>query len=71
MRQAAVQTLPPDLYDYTRPPQDSGAKPLADALVDWRVIDDWPAQVPVTSEEVDVFEAWFGDVIDEIFVRRP
>ena len=29
--------------------------------------DDWPERVPVTSAEVDVFEAWFGDVFDELF----
>ena len=33
----------------------------------WRVIDDWPAQVPITDAEVAVFEAWFGDVFDELF----
>ncbi|MBV9692701.1 MAG: hypothetical protein JO261_03270 [Alphaproteobacteria bacterium] len=34
---------------------------------DWRVLDDWPKRVPVTEREVDVFEAWFGDVLDELF----
>jgi hypothetical protein len=33
----------------------------------WRVSDDWPSQVPITDAEVAVFEAWFGDVLDEIF----
>ena len=33
----------------------------------WRVIDDWPARVPVTDAELDVFEAWFGDLFDELF----
>jgi hypothetical protein len=33
----------------------------------WRVIDDWPAQVPVSDAEVAVFEAWFGDVFDALF----
>ena len=43
----------------SRPPDnDPGA---------WRVIDDWPERVPVTEREVDVFEAWFGDVLDELF----
>lgn len=33
----------------------------------WCVKDDWPAQVPVTDAEVTVFEAWFGDIFDELF----
>ena len=38
-----------------------------DDLSTWTVTDDWPERVPVTSAEVDVFEAWFGDVFDELF----
>ena len=40
---------------------------LKDDLSTWVVTDDWPERVPVTSVEVDVFEAWFGDVFDELF----
>ena len=29
--------------------------------------DDWPEDVPVTEAEVDVFEAWFGDLADALF----
>jgi hypothetical protein len=29
--------------------------------------DDWPEQIPVTEAEVEVFEAWFGDLFDELF----
>ena len=29
--------------------------------------DDWPERIPVTDAEVDVFEAWFGDLFDELF----
>lgn len=36
-------------------------------LSDWIVTDDWPERVPVTQAEVAVFEAWFGDVFDELF----
>lgn len=35
-------------------------------LIGWRVIDDWPQRVPVTEREVDVFETWFGDILDEL-----
>lgn len=57
-----------DLYDYCQQsePKPRG-RPVKDDLSDWRVIDDWPDDVPVTPEEVDVFEAWFGDVLEELF----
>jgi hypothetical protein len=44
-------------------------RPVKHDLIGWRVIDDWPQRVPVTEREVDVFEAWFGDILDELF--RP
>ena len=61
-----------DLYDYARttPPPRVG-RPINDDLSDWRVIDDWPDEVPVTPEEVDVFEAWFGDILEELFGPKP
>jgi hypothetical protein len=31
-----------------------------------RVTDDWPKDIPVTEAEIQVFERWFGDVIDEL-----
>ena len=34
------------------------------------VTDDWPTQVPVTSAEVDVVEASFGDLINQLFGLR-
>lgn len=33
----------------------------------WTVTDDWPEDVPVTDAEIEVFEAWFGDLFDELF----
>jgi hypothetical protein len=67
----APGALPDDLYDYTRPrrarrpgrpaPKDPGA---------WTVADDWPEEVPVTEAEIEVFEAWFGDLFDELFSTR-
>jgi hypothetical protein len=41
-------------------------RPPKDDLSTWTVTDDWPDRVPVTQAEVDVFEAWFGDVFDEL-----
>jgi hypothetical protein len=32
--------------------------------------DDWPEDVPVTEAEIEVFEAWFGDLFDELFSTR-
>ena len=29
-------------------------------------MDDWLERVPVTERKVDVFEAWFGDILDEL-----
>lgn len=49
-----------------RPWPFPGRAPRHD-LETWRVSDDWPEQVPVTDAEVAVFEAWFGDVFDELF----
>ena len=42
-------------------------RPVKHDVETWRVVDDWPARVPVTAAELDVFEAWFGDVFDELF----
>lgn len=59
------------MLDYVRLPVNSGqphvGRPPKDDLSTWIVNDDWPERVPVTSIEVDVFEAWFGDVFDELF----
>jgi hypothetical protein len=35
------------------------------------VKDDWPERVPVTVAEIEVFEAWFGDLFDVLFSARP
>lgn len=70
-----VGQLPEDLYDYI---DSNGAEPSAPAergrkrqseqiLKGWAVSDDWPERVPVTEAEIDLFEAWFGDIIDELF----
>jgi hypothetical protein len=60
---------PDDLFDYATLPVGSlrPARGPKDDLSTWTVTDDWPERVPVTSAEVDVFEAWFGDVFDELF----
>ena len=43
----------------------AGRPPRYD-LSTWNVTDDWPDRVPVTSDEVALFERWFGDLFDEM-----
>ena len=57
-----------DLLAYAQEPvRKRCGRPQAHDPESWRVVDDWPERVPVTEREVDVFEAWFGDVLDELF----
>lgn len=30
------------------------------------VTDDWPEYIPVAEAEIAVFEAWFGDILEEL-----
>ena len=61
--------LPDDLYVAPSPGRAS-AVPSNAISRRGRVMDDWPARVPVTDAEIDVFEAWFGDLFDELFGPR-
>jgi hypothetical protein len=63
---ASCVTLPDDLYIQFAPWPRIGRPPKHD-LSTRTVTDDWPERVPVTDAEVDVFEAWFGDLFDELF----
>ncbi|MEH2493971.1 hypothetical protein V1294_000450 [Bradyrhizobium sp. AZCC 1678] len=58
-----------DLYAYARAPARRGRRQPKRASVTWTVTDNWPNDVPVTDAEVDVFEAWFGDLFDELFEK--
>jgi hypothetical protein len=40
-------------------------------LSTWTVTDGWPEHIPVTEAGVDVFEAWIGDIFDELFGSAP
>jgi hypothetical protein len=64
---AEFGVFPDDLYIKVEPWPRVG-RPMR-GLDAWRVIDDWPERVPVTDAEIDVFEAWFGDILDELFGR--
>ncbi|MFZ5703959.1 hypothetical protein [Nitrobacter sp.] len=66
--------LPADLYDYL--PQDDIVtleppigRPCKHDVESWTVTDDWPERLPVTKAEIDLFEAYFGDILDEIFSK--
>jgi len=58
-----------DLYDYAHAPVRPSRRRIDRASVTWAITDDWPKDVPVTEVEIDVFEAWFGDLFDELFGR--
>ena len=67
---SALSETPDDLYDYARRRASrSGRSAPKDATV-WTVKEDWPEDVPVTEAEIEVFEAWFGDLFDELFSTR-
>jgi hypothetical protein len=56
-----------DLYDYATAPARPRRPQTKRAAVAWTVTDDWPGDVPVTEAEISVFEAWFGELFDELF----
>jgi hypothetical protein len=70
-RQQAPKTLPDDLFDYADEPTPDGPPREAPLRIfdveKLPVIDDWPEKVPITEEEVDIFERYFGDVLDRLF----
>ncbi|WP_374345383.1 hypothetical protein [Phenylobacterium sp.] len=71
-RRQSPQDLPDDLYDYSDdpvPPAPRRRNPSPDTfdVEKLPVIDDWPERVPVTEAEVDIFERYFGDVLDRLF----
>lgn len=56
-----------DLFDYCELPEPKPrGRPVIDDLSDWRMVDDFPDEIPVTPEEVDVIERWLGDVLEEM-----
>ncbi len=55
------------LHQLLGEPWPSPERPPKHDLTTWTVTDDWHKRVPVTAAEVDVFEAWFGDILDELF----
>ena len=56
-----------DLYDYVAAPARPGRRPAKRDRTTLTATDNWPEDVPVTETEIAVFEAWFGDLFDELF----
>ena len=69
-RTRLLGSLPDDLYDYLRPAARRRGRSPKKKRSEWTVTDDWPAEVPITEAEIEVFEAWFGDLFDELFSTR-
>ena len=67
---AKLDALPDDLYDYLQTPPARIGRPPRHDFSRWRVVDDWPQAVPISEAELDLFEAHFGDVLDELFGAR-
>lgn len=62
--------LPDRVFNYRdkRPEAPSRAKPADPPIT---VTDDWPDFVPVTDREARIIEAFFADVLDELFGPIP
>jgi hypothetical protein len=67
-RRASPGILPDDLYIPVEPWPRIGRPPKHDVKA-WIVTDDWPDPVPIVDAELAMFEAWFGDLFDELFGR--
>lgn len=71
-RHPVPETLPDNLFDYADDPTPDGRErrrsPLRIVDVDsLPVFDDWPEKVPITEAELEIFERYFGDVLDRLF----
>lgn len=56
---------PDDYLDYYRP-----TKKASDVRY-WTIIDDLPEHIPVTPAEIDIFQAYFGDLVEELLAAEP
>ncbi len=62
-RTRSLGPLPDDLYDHLRPPVRRRRRPAKKKQSEW-------TEVPITEAAIEVFEAWFGDLFDELFSTR-
>jgi hypothetical protein len=68
-RPQALGAGPSDLYDYLKPIEPSRKRHCPGKRI--TITDDWPEIVPITEAEVRIIEAYFGDVLDELFGPLP
>jgi len=63
--------LPADLYAYAHAGLGRAPRRLQ-RTEKWRpvVIDDWPERIPITDAELDIVEAHFADLLDDLFGPR-
>ena len=71
-RHPVPEALPDVLFDYADDPTPDGrerrSSPLRIVEVETLpVFDDWPEKVPITEEELQIFERYFGHVLDRLF----
>jgi hypothetical protein len=66
-RAPSLVASPDDLFDYLQSPPRRVGRPSKHDFARWRVTDDWPERIPINESEIDVYEAWFGDLFDRIF----
>ncbi|WP_036049462.1 hypothetical protein [Sedimentitalea nanhaiensis] len=67
----AMGAAPLDLYDYVPAAGSRNTRERRSAPQRIRITDDWPEIVPITEAEVRIVEAYFGDVLDELFGPLP
>jgi hypothetical protein len=60
-------TVSEQLHQLLGEPWSFPGRPPKHDLSERAVTDDWPEHVPVTNAEIEIFEAWFGDLFDELF----
>ncbi|MCS0495319.1 hypothetical protein NVS89_09430 [Ancylobacter sp. MQZ15Z-1] len=58
--------LPDNLYTYAETPPRQRRRRTPPVSTQMTVTDDWPEYIPVTETEIAVFEAWFGDILEEL-----
>ncbi len=62
---------PLDLYDYAEVGGSLAKRKRRRRTQRLRVTDNWPEVMPVTEAEVRVIEAYFTDILDELFGPLP
>ncbi|GLK82873.1 hypothetical protein GCM10017653_09420 [Ancylobacter defluvii] len=58
--------MPDNLYTYAETPPPRRRRRTPPVSTPMTVTDDWPEYIPVTEAEIAVFDAWFGDILEEL-----